>query len=78
MISVRRHALLAVALVTSAAGAQAVAVSQKGGAVAPADEIPVTTASAAARGTRAIRRRAPVTLSGPQRASIMPMISGCS
>jgi hypothetical protein len=49
MISVRKHALLAVAFVTSAAGAQAVAVSQKGGSVAPSDEIPVTTTSSGAR-----------------------------
>jgi tetratricopeptide (TPR) repeat protein len=49
MISIRTHAVLALALVTGAAGAQAVAVSEKGGSVAPADEIPVTTASSSAR-----------------------------
>ena len=46
---VRTHALLAVALAASAAGAQAVAVSQKAGSVAPIEEIPITTASSSAR-----------------------------
>ena len=45
----RSHALLAVALAASAAGAQAVAVSQKAGSVAPIEEIPITTASSSAR-----------------------------
>ena len=46
---VRMQALLAVAVISGAAGAQAVAVKHEAGSVARADEIPVTTASPSAR-----------------------------
>lgn len=49
MTSVRIHALLAAAIVAGAAHAQAVAVSEKAGSVARAEEIPITTASSSAR-----------------------------
>jgi tetratricopeptide (TPR) repeat protein len=49
MRRVRTHALLAVALVASAACARNIAVSEATGSVARVDEIPVTTASTSAR-----------------------------
>ncbi|HJU69697.1 MAG TPA: tetratricopeptide repeat protein [Gemmatimonadaceae bacterium] len=49
MTSVRLQAVLAVAIFAGAAGAQAVAVSEKTGSVARAEDIPITTASASAR-----------------------------
>lgn len=49
MTSVRMPALFAAAIVAGAAHAQVVAVSEKGGSLAGAEEIPVTTASASAK-----------------------------
>jgi tetratricopeptide (TPR) repeat protein len=49
MPKVRRHALLATALVASAASAQSIAVSQSAGSVSRVQEIPITTASKSAR-----------------------------
>ena len=57
MTSVRVHALLAVAIVAGGAHAQAVAVSEKAGAVARAEEFPITTASASARTHFAVGQR---------------------
>jgi tetratricopeptide (TPR) repeat protein len=49
MRRVRNHALLAVALVASAACARGIAVNEATGSVARVDEIPITTASTSAR-----------------------------
>jgi tetratricopeptide (TPR) repeat protein len=49
MTHVKTHALLAVALIASAACARSIAVTEAAGAVARIDEIPITTASTSAR-----------------------------
>lgn len=57
MTSLRIPALLAMAIVAGAAHAQAVAVSEKAGSVARAEEIPITTASSAARAHFSVGQR---------------------
>src|SRR5688572_375431 len=57
MTSLRIPAVLAMAIVAGAAHAQAVAVSEKAGSVARAEEIPITTTSSSARTHFAVGQR---------------------